>query len=594
MRKAIVRATLLLLAATPAALSLAVILHFGVDVHTGDEWDPEVAGVFIKAHQHQLTFGDLVSLHNEHRLLVPRLLYLLLNVLTKWNNIADLVGGWLIFCATSAGILWLMRETDDQRSLLPRPGIAGRWFVCNLLLFDPAQYENWLSGWGLANALPGALTVAAILAARTAGRSWARTTLCILLAAGATFSNGCGFLAWGLAGIVLAWSASWQEFRGRITKLIAMAAAMFLCAGLYFLHYQSPPRLRPYAPSFGRAISFVVNYTGNPFRFSTSTWQLGCPPIGVVLLLLLAGSAVYFLDCWRRRQMEQCGRVIVWLAVGGFGLGTAILGAMSRSGYGIDQDMISRYVTFSIFIPLSLVNLGPLICRDLQRRRVNTEARFRADWNMFPAVVAGALVALILVGINGALDQIRKTQEQCLAAKGALMLLNVAPNNPRLGVLVHTNVTELTQEANAMNQMGYLHPPLISSRDVALIEGADPKAPHGIVGRFDNAVSDAPASLTLSGWAVDAGHGRSADEVFLTYQDANDHAIIFAAAHMGVERGDIAAGFKNPNYQYCGWAATVSEDDLPPNFGSTALRAWVLDTETGKAWLLQGGTVAKQ
>jgi hypothetical protein len=587
MRKAIVRAILLLLAATPAAFAAAVIHHFGVNVHLGDEWDPEVAGVYIKAFNHQLTFADLVSLHNEHRLLVPRLLYLLLNHFTKWNNITDVAGGWVIILATSAAILWLMHKTDSEEAGLPRPGIAARWFVCNLLLFDPAQYENWLSGWGLANALPGALTVAAIIVARTAGSSWIKATLCILLAAGATFSNGCGFLAWPLAGMVMAWSASWAELRGKIPKLIALTAAFVLCTGLYFRHYYPPVHWATYEPSLGKALTFIAIYCGNPFTAYTFIWQGDCPAIGVGVLLLLAVCAVNFVICWWSGRMEQCSRAIVWLAVGGFGLGTAILGAATRSGYGVDQGTLSRYVTFSIFIPLALVNLVPLICRDWGER-------CSVNWNLCPPFLAGALSVLVLAAIHHVLAASVEDQAHSLAGKGALLLLNVAPTNPNLALIVHRNVAELTEEANAMNGMGYLNPPLIASRDAELIQGNDPNEARGFRGRIESAASAGPGTLTVTGWAANTGRGRCADQVFLTYQDAENHPIIFSAARMGVERGDISEQLNDTAYQFSGWIATAPEDELPPDFVSTVLRAWVLDTETGKAWLLPGGAVVNK
>jgi len=594
MRKPIVRAALLLLAATPAAFSLWIIRHYSVDFHMGDEWDPEIAGIYIKAASHQLTFGDLVSFHNEHRLLIPRLLYLLLNVFTKWNSIAELVGGWVIFLATSIGVLWLMHEEDGEKGWLPRPSVAGRWLVCNVLLFDPAQYENWLSGWGLANALPGALTIAAIMAARSAGRSWARLALCILLAAGATYSNGCGFLAWIAAGIVMAWSESWAEFRAKWAKLIVAAAVLAILAGFYFRHYQPPAHVNPYQPSISKMLGFVAIYVGNPFMFSKNTWeQMDCAPIGVVLLVLMAVSVAYFFVLWRSGRLAECGRAVVWLAVGGFGLGTAILGAAARSGYGPEQGVISRYVSFAVFMPVALVNLAPLICQDM-RRRWSADGAASSAWNLCPAFLAGALVAPILVGIPRAIDSIRVMQAQYLGAKGDLLLLNVAPNNPNITTLVHANLAELTEEATALNGMGYLHPPLIADRDAKLIQ--DAAATSDVDGRIEGATPQGPNTLVVHGWALLPRRKRCADQVFITYQDAGDHSIILSAATMGLDRSDVAIlqEGRDRRFQYCGWSAVLTSSILPPGFGVTVIKAWALDTQTGNATLLQGGLTVKQ
>jgi hypothetical protein len=591
MRKLIGCAALLLPALAPAAFALWVIHHFGVDFHGGDEWDPEVGGLYIKAFNHQLTFGDLVSFHNEHRLLIPRLLYLLLNVFTKWNNLAELYGAWVIFFATSIGVLWLMHKTDDEASRLPRPSVIGRWTVCVMLLFDPAQRENWQSGWGLANALPGALTIAAIAVATGAGRSWIKLSLCILLAAGATYSNGCGFLAWILAGIVLAWSDSRAEFWAKGAKLAVWVAAAAIFAAIYFYHYQPPPRLNPFHPSLLSKLNFIAIYTGNPFMFTTTTWtQIDCAPIGVVVLLLLAVCGVYFVACWWSRRMEECGRAIVWLAVGGFGLGTAILGAIARSGYGAEQGVISRYSSFAVFMPVAIVNLAPLVCRDLQRRFSHAGIWKSARWDLCPSFLAGAIVAAILVGLPRAMDNIRVSQTASLTGKGSLLLLDVAPNNPNLATLVHANVAELKEEAHAMNDMGYLHPPLITGNDAAAIQDGNTN-PDEVDGRIDGERPGETGSLIISGWAILPDRRRCADQVFLTYQDAGDHSIIFAVATMGLERADVALNRpdKDRRFQYCGWAANVAASDMPADLQSTILKAWVLDTETGKAWPLPNG-----
>src|SRR6476660_6013776 len=166
-----VRGVLLAAAFLPAIFPLALILKYGVDFPFWDEWDPDIAGIYIKAHQHQLTFGDLVKQHNEHRILVPRLAYLALNSITHWNGIDELLFEWLMVCATSLGILWLCVHT-----LSPDRRVTGRviflWFVCNLLIFSPAGWENWLWGIGVENVMPMLLITAMLVVLCASWRPW--------------------------------------------------------------------------------------------------------------------------------------------------------------------------------------------------------------------------------------------------------------------------------------------------------------------------------------------------------------------------------------------------------------------------------------
>src|SRR5208282_5635582 len=84
------------LAALPALTPLVLILHYGVDFHYFDEWTPDMTGPLVKAYHHQLTLGDILAQHNEHRVAVARLILLAINPITHWNNVENLIVAWLM------------------------------------------------------------------------------------------------------------------------------------------------------------------------------------------------------------------------------------------------------------------------------------------------------------------------------------------------------------------------------------------------------------------------------------------------------------------------------------------------------------------
>src|SRR5690349_17800123 len=104
MNRSLLRGLCVVAAASPAFVALGTILRYGVDVPTMDQWAPDVAGVFVKAHRGTLGLADFLAQHNEHRMVVPRLLMFALGLLTRWNTVAEMVLGWTIACATSAGV----------------------------------------------------------------------------------------------------------------------------------------------------------------------------------------------------------------------------------------------------------------------------------------------------------------------------------------------------------------------------------------------------------------------------------------------------------------------------------------------------------
>src|SRR5271170_6352943 len=149
-----------LFALLPALIPLFIIHRWGVDIHFWDEWDPGMIGVSIDANQGRLTFADLVAQHNEHRMLVPRLIFLLLNALTHWNNFAYLICIWIIVLVGSLAIFALLRRTThDLRK------IWVTWFLCNLLIFSPNQTQTWLWGAGITPVLAATFFLLALLAA---------------------------------------------------------------------------------------------------------------------------------------------------------------------------------------------------------------------------------------------------------------------------------------------------------------------------------------------------------------------------------------------------------------------------------------------
>src|SRR5438876_11379636 len=67
----------------PSAIMLGLIAHYGVNVPFWDEWS--LVSFFEKAHDHALTFRDFVVQHNEHRIVFPKLIFLLLYRSSLWT-----------------------------------------------------------------------------------------------------------------------------------------------------------------------------------------------------------------------------------------------------------------------------------------------------------------------------------------------------------------------------------------------------------------------------------------------------------------------------------------------------------------------------
>jgi hypothetical protein len=573
----------LLLAASPSLAPLWLITQYGVNVHFWDEWDPNLAGLYVKAYQNQLTFADLISQHNEHRMLFPRLIYFAINYFTSWNNLANLWTGWMLVCIASACVFWLIRKTAS-----PGRGII-LWFLCNLALFTPAQGEDWLWGIGVANILPMTLVAMAVVAAVSVKPQWLKLVVCLILATATTFTNGNGFCTWPLLGAILFWSESRQEFRKKIWLLAVWITGFAVNTAVYFYHYTRPVTTNAYYTirPLGVLLYFLT-FCGNAYSHST-TYSISeaCIGLGGLMVAMYLACVAYFLHCRRRGQFDLCRTMLPWLALGGFTVLSALLAAVCRSASGTQPAINSRYVTHTVFLSVALIGLVPMIWYDL---RGHLRSWLSPAWDHLPACMATVFVLLQVSTYPSAFkggEGWRIFQRQL---KAAVLLVNIVPNNPQLN-LVFPSREILRALANQLNEMGYLQPPLIATDNAADIRSSDPDACRG---QMESGTISHSGDVTVKGWAVFTHPPQGVDCVLLTYLDAHGQPRIFGIADVGTPRDDIATHLNDARYEDCGWQATFASMIFPVDIKPLRISAWALDAESGKAFSLPGAITVQR
>jgi hypothetical protein len=571
------------IATLPAIGPLLLIDKYGVDFHYWDEWDSGFAGLFVKIHNHQATIADLFAQNNEHRQVIPRLLLLLTNPLTHWNNFAVLLMGWACACTTSLSVLSMIR-----RSVTANARIPVIWFLCNLLIFSPLQYEIWLWGIGLDQWMLTAILCLSFLAAISRIPLWPKLALCTLLAAAANYSFGNGLLAWPLIGLLLLWSVAGDLTTAKKWVVAcAWAAGCLVCVGFYFHRYVQPPHWGSYSNHVGflNVIFYNFVFMGSPFAHSINhSVTLECAVVGASMFAMLLVLAAYFIRAWRGDRRELSNRMFVWFIVAGYAVLSGLVASLSRAGYGAEQATSSRYIAYAVYLPLALVVLLPIVAAD---QRSISPNRYRHFWNYTPVALAFALVLLQGLALPKVLDAcwaMRLTQRQ---GKAALLLAYVLPDNPAIPDLVGAQ-RFVFQDANALNEMGYFHPPLIHDSDARQLEAEDNGKNAPIIGRLEACVADASGHIDVRGWAVNRSTLQLTDGVFLAYQDPSGRQILFAPARMNALRRDILQQYRSSTYEWSGWQASFLPSQIPAEIKDTKISAWVLDADTGRAYLLRG------
>ncbi|MGH3147439.1 MAG: hypothetical protein ACRDTR_16710, partial [Rubrobacter sp.] len=334
-----------LLILLPAALSLAFVGAFGVNVVVRDQW--EMVRLFAELASGTLSFGDLWATHNEHQFFFPRIAMLVLGTLSDWNNLAEMYLIQVCLLVTLA-ILFLAfrRDVGSNRPFLFVP-VA-------FLILSFRQWSNMLWGYQLTFALTLLSSVLSLFFLRTATLAWQ---------AGRRGSGGAAFVA-ALSGATVAAGSSIQGLLVWPAGLLPLLAArltasekavftgIWTSAGVgvwsaYFLGYEahlgSDSSLpNPLAdPALG--VGFFLSLLGNSLT-SRPGGALAC---GLLLVVLAAAVAIL------ARRARTVADYSFWLSL--VALSFLILLAITAGrGGGTEGALASRYTTFSLIAVASL------------------------------------------------------------------------------------------------------------------------------------------------------------------------------------------------------------------------------------------------
>jgi hypothetical protein len=360
---------------------LVMIAHRGVSVPYADQWDlvPKIE----KYNAGTLAFSDLFAQHNEHRILVPLTIDLLLAVKTGWDIRAELFVNFAVSCVGAIFLVLLIRNARFGRSWT-----FGLTLLALILYFSPSQSENWLWGWQL----EWFLTVTCVLFSAWALSSTrfnrtARFSAAAVATTIATYSLGSGALFWA-AGLMMLVALRFSRRQIGIWVAAAVLALVFYYAG-----YQNPPEQPSKSLFLHQPLDFaryVLQYLASPLGARGAS----AIAVGAVLIVAFVTSAVYLARRGERALLAP------WAALGLFAVASAVITGISRLGDGIDQAQSPRYITIStLLVVATCVMVASCVRILLEETALSGRRLFRAT------LVAGALAGLVLDGTVRAYDE---------------------------------------------------------------------------------------------------------------------------------------------------------------------------------------------
>jgi len=129
-------------AAILLGLKLWLVHSYGNEVPYWDQWDAEAALLYQPLLRGELSWLQLFSPHNEHRILTTRLLgLLLLQINGLWSPLLEMVVNALLHILALGTAVWLMSKAANKQSF-------AALLLFTLLLFGiPFGWENTLAGF---------------------------------------------------------------------------------------------------------------------------------------------------------------------------------------------------------------------------------------------------------------------------------------------------------------------------------------------------------------------------------------------------------------------------------------------------------------
>lgn len=316
---------MIFLGAATAICSLALVLRTYFTCPFCDEWN--VVGNIAGG---KTSVGWLWSQHNEHRIVIPRLLIWLDWTVFGGRNISLLVEIWMAQSFNCVAICFVLERLTQFPVRLKR-SMQGLFILC---LFHPNQAENLTWPFQIGFVLPFTIATFAFLLISFFERVRLRKTA-IAIVGLAPLLAGLGVAGGLLIGPVTVALAGFKRLRkGTVVTISSMFAVSALA---YVVGYRTPPwhssPLESIRCPFVLA-DYGLTYLGAPFDLP------GAPFIGFASLVLLAVLGVQA----ARHGMGSDFEWFCW-AECVFVVAMAVITGLGRLNFGVEQAYAGRYHT---------------------------------------------------------------------------------------------------------------------------------------------------------------------------------------------------------------------------------------------------------
>ena len=320
------------------------------------KWDDHVLRFFLFALDEETSFSgkiyQFVKQHNEHRIVYDRLTAWLDYHLTgKLNFVHLMFIGNLSLLGLVAVFGRVLSQQVPGSAFIRGAGVNWRMGLVYLppvafLLLNLSQWENMF--WGMA-ALQNFTVMLWVFLAIYVLAYTNKTGLALVMALAATLTSGNGLLVWPVGFGMLLLRTGFAGKKERSALLIWISGAI-LAFVLYFWGYQKPPGNPPLRSSFLELIKGWLAFNGSAAEAIPVGPVVGLCVVlgGVCLLLVLIICLSIGRKYLNRRPLSSLD--FFFLGAVAFLIGTSAVVAWTRTGFGFNTLITSRYKLYSLLL----------------------------------------------------------------------------------------------------------------------------------------------------------------------------------------------------------------------------------------------------
>ncbi|MEI8203679.1 MAG: hypothetical protein WCH34_11735 [Bacteroidota bacterium] len=539
-----------------AGFILYFILKYGVDVPYMDQW--EYVGFFDHLSKGTLSFGELFKQQNEYRQFFPNVIYVALGWITHWNVRYEMIVIFLLACLVSFNIFKLASHTLNVQPWQ-------KWtlfFIANLFIFSPGQYENWLFGVQIEYFLPIACITSAMVIIYSEMNPRVKLNLSMLLAIISTYSSINGFVIWLVLIPLFYFSGKNTAYFRKESVISTWLLGTVITLIIYFIDYHKPihhPSLTIVFTDPILALQYFLASMGNPLRIVHSLNMIIL--FGGILLTGFIGLVIYIF--WHYKDKKLMSQSMVWLMLAVYSLLTAGMILFGRLGYGLEQSLSSRYTSFTLFLVVAVIYLVPIILINLAEK-----IRFNGISKAAFAIIVTLFIVSRGIAYSYSVKELKTYHSNIQHAKAGLLYISYIPPQECVNKIYPANFIQLQIKAKILDSLGYLRPGLIKTNVLQDFESTENKSLD--YGSFDKLQSINDSIYVASGYSCNPKTHDPSDAIILSYEDGKGKSLLLA--------------FDNKDTLYWTKKFSIQQVSIKP----IVINAWALDANTGKATKLKG------